>query len=167
MNINEIYLMPEKEPDTYWYTDSLKTWSSLKTKYPVHSIGTLDNFPMFMIKGQLGQVHICVYDSVSKKCVLFMDLTKSKSFYQVAGLAIAPSYAGHGIPLKLYKFLLNKGFSIMSDESQTIGGKKIWDKLRNDPDFEVKAYDPRNQLSMPIDNTIYSDDDLVLIAKKK
>lgn len=50
-----------------------------------------------------------------------------------------------GLAYKLYRALIDNGYTIFSDKHQYIGGKKLWDRLIQDQssDFNVYVYDDK------------------------
>jgi hypothetical protein len=105
--------------------------------------------------------------------------------YQVDGVKIIPEFQGKNIGQALYKFIIvDLGYPLMSGETQSPGSAKLWTKLAMDNEIQVKAYNlstgkyssvVRNPNSGLLSvknlkkyyNDIYSDDDIVLIAKKR
>lgn len=88
--------------------------------------------------------------------------------YYTSKVYIYPDYRGKGVALAVYRAILNRGFSLASDEAQTPGSRAVWSNLARDPRYEVRIV-TKGQKSEPITNTgvAYDDDRVRLIAREK
>lgn len=65
-----------------------------------------------------------------------------KSSYVFSEVYFDPSIQGKGIAVPLYKIaVLRYGLTIVSDESQTEGSEKLWNRLARDPEVHVYVWD--------------------------
>lgn len=64
------------------------------------------------------------------------------STYMFSEVYFDPSIQGKGIAVPLYKIaVLRYGLTIVSDESQTEGSEKLWNRLARDPEVHVYVWD--------------------------
>jgi len=66
---------------------------------------------------------------------------KNKDIYEVSYVRLKQEATGKGLAVKLYKWaILDRKLTIVSDQSQTKGSKKLWLTLANDPELNVYGY---------------------------
>ena len=86
-----------------------------------------------------------LWDPSRRKMVGFVELSAqsrrkfAKNTYISAFAVVDEDYAGKGIVYKIYVKLLQLGYSIVSDDFQTLGGKKIWSRLAKTAGINVYA----------------------------
>jgi hypothetical protein len=112
----------------------------------IKDIGTIQNYKLRMGKYRgyalVNSSVICIYDTINKKNAGFISLTKFGKAYEINGAVVDKEYLGMGLITKIYAYLILKlNFILWSKESQTIGGRAIWEKLIKVKGINVFAWD--------------------------
>lgn len=63
----------------------------------------------------------------------------SKNSIVITMAVVDDQYAGQGLVLAAYRYLIRKGYTLISDDIQTLGGQKIWQRLAKLSDVYVYA----------------------------
>tara|TARA_Y100000310_G_scaffold345352_1_gene464036 strand:+ start:4857 stop:5333 length:477 start_codon:yes stop_codon:yes gene_type:complete len=79
-----------------------------------------------------------------KKVVINLELYKEPGYdntYSIMMIRVDSQYKGFNLAKKLYKFLLSNidGFTLMSGNQQSAGGRHIWNELGKDKKISLSA----------------------------
>lgn len=68
----------------------------------------------------------------------------SKDKFYHSEVFFTPELQGSGLAIELYKYaIVEDGYTIVSDQTQTPGSQKLWEKLAKDPSIFVYKWDPK------------------------
>jgi len=121
-----------------------------KFKRKGDKIGRLGNLELYLVAPQhssASEPSLTIYDPKAKRVAGFIglskdeyniDITSPKSF--VTSLAVVnDKYQGKGIVYKAYAAMIKMGYTLISDNSQSLGGKRIWERLAKTSGVNVYA----------------------------
>jgi hypothetical protein len=70
--------------------------------------------------------------------------------YMVLSAAVAKNHQGQGLMLELYKKIIGEGIPLMSDDSQSEGVIKVWEKLGQTPGIALVGIDESFKQIIPL-----------------
>ena len=82
------------------------------------------------------------------KIVAHIELSKDKCHWHVDLTQVDSRYRGQKLAKRLYSFLLKKGYNLRAGDSQSPGGRYIWNELAKDRSIVVMARKSRNSKIM-------------------
>lgn len=95
----------------------------------------------------------------------------------ITSLVVSPQFRkmhlGYSLPQATYKAITRDGYSLVSDEAQTLGGASVWQALRKDPETadRMDLYDPNAEDIQPAkdlpDDKIWSTIDRAVMRNMK
>ena len=95
----------------------------------------------------------------------------------ITSLVVSPQFRkmhlGYSLPQATYKAITRDGYSLVSDEAQTLGGASVWQALRKDPETadRMDLYDPNAEDIQPAkdlpDEKIWSTIDRTVMRNMK
>lgn len=91
----------------------------------------------------------CLRDPKVTAASLSADLINVKGFgkaYAVATAAVSKEYQGMGLMYEFYKYIITSGFGLLSDDSQSEGAVKNWNKLATTPGITVAGLTVGNKI---------------------
>ena len=104
------------------------------------------------IKGITGKVvsYTAVHKETGEAHMRVMGIRKGKNF-------IVSSLKGkEGSTIKAHDFYhhltVRHGISVHSDDAQSVGAQKVWQKFLNKPNVKAKHYEPNTNRELPIDH---------------
>ncbi|HIQ27496.1 MAG TPA: hypothetical protein EYH42_03235 [Sulfurovum sp.] len=108
----------------YWDTETLDTKLGKETK------------PVFETIFSIGLTR---YKSLG-------NILKYKKLINVDGVAVLKEYTGKGISSIIYKYLVNDlNYTILGDEEQYFGARKLWARLSKELDVKVDIIDAKSK----------------------
>jgi len=73
------------------------------------------------------------------KIVAHIELSKDKRHWHVDLTQVDSRYRGQKLAKRLYSFLLKKGYNLRAGDSQSPGGRYIWNELAKDRSIVIMA----------------------------
>jgi len=73
------------------------------------------------------------------KIVAHIELSKDKRHWHVDLTQVDSRYRGQKLAKRLYSFLLKKGYNLRAGDSQSPGGRYVWNELAKDSSIVVMA----------------------------
>jgi len=80
---------------------------------------------------------IWIYDQSRKRgnqyrIVAYIALSRRGSFWHVDLVKVDSHYRGNGVARLVYSFLIRKGYALQAGDSQSPGGRFVWNELAKD-----------------------------------
>lgn len=102
------------------------------------------------LETKLGKETKDVFEVIFKISLTRYKSVESKMGYKrlvnVDGVAVLEKYTGNSIATTIYKYLVNKqGYTILGDEKQYFGARKLWANLSKELDLEVDIIDIKDK----------------------
>lgn len=113
--------------------------------------------------GAIGDQTITFWATKNDDPAGFLTLIQHGKGYTTGYVRFKDEHRGTGIALEIYKWLISKGIMLISDSSQSRGGKSIWKRLFNTPGINVYGYH-FNGMTKEIDFTSLEIDDFDQLA---
>jgi len=148
----ETYTDELEEIGDVWTKQHWKFITNIKTKKGIFELRKSSSSETFIL-GSFGKV----YDADSLEDIdkfevvanlkLYKDIGEGKRYgvkklVQVNSVVIEEDHRDKKIGLKLYKYLVNNlGYSLMSDELQYFGARRLYSRLSKNIDINVKVID--------------------------
>ena len=104
-----------------------------------------------------------LYDITTNKYALFAELYRfrnSLSCLAIYQIGVNARYKGFNLPVKFYSWLIkNKNITLMSGESQSIGGRSIWERLAKVSGIFIFGYNVWSKKTFQIDqNDLFNEE---------
>jgi hypothetical protein len=133
-------------------------------------INTAENIPLWkyhLIRGN--QIAYALKVGEKLACIIVgVPLQLDKAYFQIQRTWTIPEFRGKGYAPALYIALVRKcHLALISDKEQTIGGKKIWDKIKTMITVRVFDNKTRQFVDGISDDEVYSSDRYFLIAEQQ
>jgi hypothetical protein len=133
-------------------------------------INTAENIPLWkydLIRGN--QIAYALKVGEKLACIIVgVPLQLDKVYFQIQRTWTIPEFRGKGYAPALYIVLVRKcHLALISDKEQTIGGKKIWDKIKTMITVRVFDNKTRQFVDGISDDEVYSSDRYFLIAEQQ
>ena len=133
-------------------------------------IGTAENIPLWkykLIRGTQIAYALKVGDKLA--CIIIGTPRQlGKPYLQIQRTWTHPEFRGKGYAPALYVALVRKfHIALISDKEQSLGGKKIWDKIKTM--ITVRVFDNKTKQFVDgmTDDEVYSSDRYFLIAEQE
>jgi hypothetical protein len=150
MRINEIVMLsPDDVPNTNLLFNNIVSDSPAGAYKSV--VGSIGDFLVVTKKAQ--QLFFFLIDKSNKKVVMACQgSNKYTGLFCIERIGVVKSHRGMQLPIKLYSFLIKKlNYRIVSDITQSVGGRSIWEKLMKVPGIDVVGYNTRSKQTFQID----------------
>jgi hypothetical protein len=139
MRLNEIALISHGK-DWAFYQLAKEWKSDSKSIDPKIGLGKIAAFRIDSLRTSNKVILYRLFDTVNDVPAGFVQLVKQSQSYTPHS-ALSPKYQGIGLGLKLYIwFILHQNLTLRSDQKQSEGSKKLWEKLAKDTRISVYQY---------------------------
>lgn len=161
MKLNEILLVNDQLKKPFQLSDIDQNTGQ--------QIGTSENIPLWKYQTIKHDKQIVYALKINDELVTFIvgvPRQYDKPYFQVQQVWTDPAHRGKGYAPALYVTLIRKfHLALISDVEQTVGGKKVWDKLRTMVNVRVFDDKTRQFVDNITDKKLYSFKRYRLIAE--
>lgn len=123
-------------------------------------IGSIKNLAVYQEQlftlSSVRTVEVSLVEPWSNKQLMTLELQRVRgNVWKVCMVSVGRKYRGYGLPVVLYKFLVqNTDMVIRTYMSQSAGGKSIWYRLAQDPDLLVSGWRSSEQFHVEVDDSL-------------
>lgn len=163
MKIKEIIAMPDQVPDDSIYKNF---YNAMQQSTEVSSIGEYKL--KYTNDGSVMGLFLESPNGDLASCCIFKVLPNDT--LQVHRVHTFGKHSGKSLAVKLYAYVVNEGFTVLSDEGQSNMGKDLWTRRLPNAGINVLVYDTstgkyHTLTDIPIDQ-VYGNKRYLLAAKK-
>lgn len=146
MFLNELELIDLGKIDLI---DDIKSyWKEQRDKKLLSKIGSYEIYNSV----EQRSYYFFLYDPIRKRLAGGVTLYKKGKSFSISLASVDTSYFGLGLMTKLYAFLILKlNYTLISDSSQSRGGRSIWEKLIKVKGINVYAWDNKKKVAHSLD----------------
>ena len=135
-------------------------WRENAKQYAPAVVGQIDRFKIFMIEMLLfgsPAMYVAAFDTKEKRYAAYLQMehlweAKAQNCYVARLVSVGKAYRGLNLATKMYSFLIkNENLIIVSDETQSEGGRSLWVKLAKEPGIQVYGFNTETRKVFQVD----------------